>query len=136
MIPHTLSFRSLILFTALCAAGPFASAEPTTSKTDKEAAVSNKDVPSALRTPIIDRRLERLRQLIVKGIGDGQITPGEASSLHNDLKRIERREDAIKGDEKVTRRERHALHREINELHEQIWKKTHNGAKPDKPLVE
>jgi len=94
------------------------------------------DVPPELRTPWVDARMERLRQLILQGIKDGQLSSGEASALGSELGRIERDERKAKKDGKASPRERFELNRRINDLHERIWKKTHNGTKPAEPLAK
>jgi hypothetical protein len=92
------------------------------------------DVPPELRTPFVDARTEQMRLLILKGVKDGQLTAGEASALGSELGRIERDEKKAKKDGKASPRERFELNRRINDLHERIWKKTHNGTKPAEPL--
>ena len=110
------------------------------AKADIKEAVQEKDgpeVPPELRTPRIDARTEKMRLLIVQGIKAGQLTAGEASSLEHELSRIEREEETYKrSGKKVGPRERKDLNRDINQLHERIWAKTHNGAKPTEPLAK
>ena len=112
----------------------------TGAKADIKEVVKEKDgpdVPPELRTPRIDARTEKMRLLIVQGIKDGQLTAGEASSLEHELSRLEREEETYKrSGKKVGPRERKDLNRDINQLHERIWAKTHNGAKPSEPLVK
>ena len=112
---------------------------PKGAKADIKAAVKEQngpDVPPVLRTPRIDARTEKMRLLIVQGIKDGQLTAGEATSLEHELARIEREEKIYKRNGKAGRRERRDLNHDINELHERIWAKTHNGAKPAEPLAK
>ena len=112
----------------------------TGAKADIKEAVQAKDspdVPAELRTPRIDARMEKMRLLIVQGIKAGQLTAGEASSLEHELSRLEREEETYKrSSKKVGPRERKDLNRDINLLHERIWAKTHNGAKPAEPLAK
>jgi hypothetical protein len=110
------------------------------AKADIKEVVQEKDgpeVPAELRTPRIDARTEKMRLLIVQGLKAGQLTAGEATSLEHELSRIEREEETYKrSSKKVGPRERKDLNRDINQLHERIWAKTHNGAKPSEPLVK
>ena len=112
----------------------------TGAKADIKEVVKEKDgpdVPPELRTPRIDARSEKMRLLIVQGIKAGQLTAGEASSLEHELSRLEREEQTDKrSGDKVGKRERNDLKHDINDLHERIWAKTHNGAKPSEPLVK
>ena len=108
------------------------------ARADIREAVQEKNgagIPPELRTPRADARIEKMRLLIVQGIKDGQITAGEANSLEHELSRLEREEETYKrSGDKVRKRERKDLKRDINQLHERIWAKTHNGAKPSEPL--
>jgi hypothetical protein len=127
----------LVVAPAFARAGELAN--PKADKADIKAAVQEKDgadVPPELRTPRVDARLEKMRLLIVEGIKAGQLTAGEASSLEHELSRIEREEEIYKHNKKAGPRERKDLNRDINQLHERIWAKTHNGAKPAEPLVK
>lgn len=98
------------------------------------AAQKNPDVPPELSTPRINALTEKMRLLIVQGLKDGKLTSGEARSLELELRRIERNEKDYKRDGEATKRERKDLRRDINDLHERIWKGTHNGASPTEPL--
>ena len=93
------------------------------------------DVPPEMRTPRTNAKIEKLRLLIVQGIKAGQLTAGEQTSTMNELKRIEREEETYKHNKRVGPRERRDLNRDINKLHERLWEKTHNGAKPASPLA-
>ncbi len=107
------------------------------AKQDVKAVVAEKDGPEVspeLRTPRLDARLEKLRLLIVQGAKDGQLTRGELASVEIKYKRIEREEDHYKQNDKVTAREKKDLRRDLNDLHEYLWTKTHNGQKPTEPL--
>ena len=132
--------RILILATIVAASSsPLSRAGdlPKGARADIKAVVKEKDgpeVPPELRTPRIDARMEKMRLLIVHGIKDGQLTAGEATSLEHELARIEREEAVYKHNGRAGKRERNDLRRDINDLHERIWKKTHNGAKPTEPL--
>ena len=134
--------RILILATVVAAAAsPLSRAGdlPKGAKADIKAAVKEKDgpeVPPELRTPRIDARMEKMRLLIVHGIKDGQLTAGEATSLEHEIARIEREEKTYKHNGKAGRHERHDLKHDLNDLHERIWQKTHNGNKPAEPLVK
>ncbi|MEY4489933.1 MAG: hypothetical protein RIQ79_2441, partial [Verrucomicrobiota bacterium] len=126
---------SPLYLAAILAMTAFAQADelPKGAKKEIKAAVKEQngpDVPPELRTPRVDARTEKMRLLIVQGIADGQLSPGEASALEHELARIERDEKSAKKDGKASRRDRVELKRSINELHERIWKKTHNGTKP------
>ncbi len=120
---------------------PFSHSEELSKEAKKEikSAVKEQngaDVSPEVRTPGVDARTEQMRQLILQGIKDGQITAGEASALQSELGRIERDEKKAKKDGKASPRERVELNRRISELHERIWKKTHNGTKPVEPLAK
>ena len=136
---HILSLTAVL---ALAAAAFAQAGELKTkgAKADIKEVVQEKDgpdVPPELRTPRIDARTEKMRLLIVQGIKDGQLTAGEASSLEHELSRLEREEETYKrSGKKVGPRERKDLNRDINQLHERIWAKTHNGAKPTEPLAK
>ena len=133
----SIQLLSLTAVLALTAAGQ-AGELPKGAKADIKEAVQEKDgpdVPAELRTPRIDARMEKMRLLIVQGIKAGQLTAGEASSLEHELSRLEREEETYKrSSKKVGPRERKDLKHDINDLHERIWAKTHNGAKPSEPL--
>jgi hypothetical protein len=139
----TLSASLVLATSALAENGQNINAD-LDSKKDTKAAVreavkeqNGPSVPPELRTPRIDARMEKMRLLIVQGIKAGQLTPGEASSLEHELSRIEREEEIYKrSSKKVGPRERKDLNRDINKLHERIWEKTHNGAKPAESLVK
>ena len=98
-------------------------------------AVKDADVPPELRTPSADKRIEKLRLLIVQGIKEKQLTAGEQTSLTNELKRIEREEETYKNNKRVGPRERNDLKRDINKLHERLFEKLNNGTKPAEPLA-
>ena len=136
-----MKIQPIACLAVILAATAFSHAEelPKGAKKEIKAAVKEQDgadVPPDLRTPRIDARTEKMRLLIVQGIKDGQLTPGEASALERELARIEHDEKKAKKDGKASPRERFALNRDINDLHERIWKKTHNGTKPPEPLVK
>ncbi|MCE9610932.1 MAG: hypothetical protein K8R23_12120 [Chthoniobacter sp.] len=110
---------------------------PKGARADIKAAVKEQNgpgVPPELRTPRVDARTEKMRLLIVQGIKEGTLTVGEATSLECELARIEREEKTYKQNGRAGHRERRDLKRDINELHERIWKKTHNGVQPAQPL--
>ena len=131
---HLLSLTTVLALAAAVQAGEL----PKGARADIKEAVAAKDgpdVPAELRTPRIDARIEKMRLLIVQGIKVGQLTAGEATSLEHELSRLEREEETYKrSSKKVGPRERKDLRRDINALHERIWAKTHNGAKPSEPL--
>lgn len=107
-------------------------------RTDVREVVTEKDgadVPPEVRTPRADARMEKLRLLIVEGVRTKQLTPGETTSVTHELGRIEREEETFKHNGRVGSKERHELNRDINKLHERLWEKTHNGAKPTEPLA-
>jgi hypothetical protein len=133
---QTVSCLALVL-----AITPFSHAEELSKDAKKEIKTAVKeqngaDVSPEVRTPGVDARTEQMRQLILQGIKDGQISAGEASALQSELGRIERDEKKAKKDGKATPGERVALNRRITDLHERIWKKTHNGTKPAEPLAK
>ena len=138
----SIQLLSLTTVLAFAAAASVQAGELKTkgAKADIKEVVKEKDgpdVPAELRTPRIDARMEKMRLLIVQGIKDGQLTAGEASSLEHELSRLEREEETYKrSSKKVGPRERKDLKRDINDLHERIWAKTHNGAKPAEPLAK
>jgi hypothetical protein len=134
-----MKLRPIACLTIILALTAFSQAEelPKGAKKEIHAAVKEQngaDAPPALRTPRVDARTEKMRLLIVQGIKDGQLSGGEASTLERELSRIERDEKSAKKDGKADRGERIRLNRDINELHERIWAKTHNGTKPAEPL--
>ncbi len=141
-----LLFSALTILPLLCsqlsAADDKANGDPTTKKEKKEArkavkeavAEKNDDLPPEMRTPRADARMERLRQLIVQGIREKQLTAGEVTSATNELKRIEREQETYQHNKRVGPRERNDLKRDLNKLHESLWEKTHNGNKPTEPL--
>jgi hypothetical protein len=136
-----MKLQSIACLAIILATTAFSHADelPKGAKKEIQAAVkaqNGAEVPPELRTKRVDARTEKMRLLIVQGIKDGQLSAVEASSLEHELTRIEREEKNAKKNGKVTQRERIALNRDINELHERIWKKTHNGTKPPEPLVK
>lgn len=136
---HLLSLTTALALAA-AASAQVGELQTKGAKADIREVVQEKDgpeVPPELRTPRIDARMEKMRLLIVQGIKAGQLTAGEASSLEHELSRIEREEEIYKrSSRKVGPRERKDLNRDINQLHERIWAKTHNGAKPSEPLAK
>ena len=130
---------TLLAMLALLTGGAFA-APIKIDKEDRAAlkaamAAKDADVPPELRTPSADVRIEKLRLLIIQGVKEKQLTPGEQTSLTNELKRIEREEEAYKHNKRVGPRERNDLKRDINKLHERLYEKLNNGAKPAEPLA-
>ena len=100
-----------------------------------EAAKDNADVPPDLRAPRVDANMELLRRMILEGIEKGTLTKGESTETRHNLERIERLEATYKlSGAKLSAGERRQLHQQENELHELLWKKTHNGLKPSEPL--
>ncbi len=92
------------------------------------------NIPKELRAPRMDRRIEKMRLLIVQGIEAGQITAVEAGALERELSRVARQLYLYTRGSNLSPAERSDVSRDINRLHENIWKKTHNGEKPAEPL--
>jgi len=130
---------SLLAVLALLTTGVFAGGGKKANKEAVKEAVAEQDgadVPPEMRTPRADKRMEKMRQLIVQGIKDKQLTAGEQTSAIHELQRIEREEETYKHNNHVGPRERADLNRDINKLHEHLFEKTHNGTKPTEPLAK
>ena len=131
-----LAVFALLATDALAGGGKKANKENRAAVKETVAEQDGPEVPPEMRTVRADARMEKMRQLIVQGIKDKQLTTGEQTSAIHELQRIEREEETYKHNKNVGPRERHDLNRDINKLHEHLFEKTHNGTKPTEPLAK
>lgn len=78
-------------------------------------------------TPRADAREHHQQQRIKPGVNSGQLTNREARTLVRQEGKIRADEMIAKSDGKVTRAERHKLHRELNHESNRIYRKKHNA---------
>lgn len=109
-------------------------AGPVRAKIRREVVAKNKGVEPDQRAVGADARLAAMRRMIEAGTASGRLTKTESGSLTRELEGIERREEQYRRSmDKVTRGEREKLHRDISDLHQRLYNKTHNAAEaPEK----
>ena len=77
-------------------------------------------------TPKIDKREAKQQKRIQNGVGNGSLTPKEASHLEKREDNIQKAEARDKADGKVTPKERRNLKHRENSVSKDINKKEHN----------
>ena len=78
-------------------------------------------------TPRIDRREQRQRTRIRRGVRSGELNRREARRLARQQARTRRQEAIAKADGKVTRRERRHLNRRENRTSRRIYRQKHDA---------
>jgi hypothetical protein len=90
------------------------------------ASKSQAELPPSMRTPVINRRMERMRLAIIHAAESGKITPGETHSLSGKWEHIRRDLATAEHNHILTPRERTRIHQEITKLADEVYNATHD----------
>jgi Skp family chaperone for outer membrane proteins len=79
------------------------------------------------RDPGVNARQHAQQKRVHQGVHSGQLTKGEAKTLHQEQKALRAEERAYKSDGKLTLQERKDLHQDANQLSKDIYRQKHDG---------
>ena len=83
-------------------------------------------VAAQTNDPGIQKRMDNQEKRIDWGVQSGQLTPREAGRLEADQARIQQKEQRMKSDGKLNRKERARLHQNQDRASRHIYKQKHD----------
>ena len=78
------------------------------------------------RGPSVDERVDRIKERIEQGIGDGRITRREAGQLQRQLASVRQKERSYLADGHLDRRETTVLNRDLDRLASNVRSQLHD----------